>query len=93
MSRSLGVPVKGATELCGYNLGIIISCTNSDSELKKKHVAILYQKLQESAAAGIVKPLKVCMTVNRANLLTNGLSVSTLCYVSDASYGDDWGEK
>ena len=47
MLRSLGVPVKGATELCGDNLGMIISCTNQGSELKKKHGAISYHKFQE----------------------------------------------
>ena len=35
MFRSLG-----ATALCGENLGMIMSSTNPDSELKKKHVAI-----------------------------------------------------
>ena len=64
MLRSLGVPIKCATERCGDNPGMIISCTNPASELKKKHVAILYHKLQESAVAGIVKPLKVCTAVN-----------------------------
>ena len=64
MLRSLGVSVKYATELCGDNLGMIISCTNLDSELKNKHGAIFYHKLRESAAAGTVNPLKVCSTVN-----------------------------
>ena len=64
MLRSFGVPVKGATALCGYNLGMIISCTNPDSELKKKHVAISYHKLEEIAAAMIVNPLMVCRMVN-----------------------------
>ena len=62
--RSLGIPVKGGRALCGNNQGMIISCTNPDSELKKKHVAISYHKLRESAAARIVNPLKVCTTVN-----------------------------
>ena len=45
MLRSLGVPVRGATAICGDNLGMIISSTNPDSELKKKHVAISFHKL------------------------------------------------
>ena len=53
MLRSLGVPVTGATALCGDNLGMIISSTNPDSELKKKHVAISFHKLRECAAAGV----------------------------------------
>ena len=59
MLMSLGVPVKGPTKICGDNLGMIIYCANPDSEIKKKHVAISYHKLWESAAAGIVKPMKV----------------------------------
>ena len=61
---SLGVPIKGATAICGDKLGMIISFTNPESELKKKHVVISYHKLRESAAARIVNPLKVCTTVN-----------------------------
>ena len=93
MLRSLGVTVKGATAICGNNLGIIKSCTNLNSDLKKKHVAISYHKLQESAAAKIVNPLKVCTTVNRADILTKGVSAGTLGSFSDASYGVYWGDK
>ena len=92
MLRSLGVPFIGATALCSDNLGMIISSTNPDSELKKKHVAISYHKLRESAAAGIVNSIKVCTTVNRANIFTKGASAGTLGSLSDASYGEDWGE-
>ena len=89
----MGILVKGATALCGDNLGIIISCINLESNLKKKHVAISYHKLVESPAAGIVNPLKVCTTVNRAEILTKGVSVGMLGSLSDASYGVDWGDK
>ena len=80
---SLGILVKGATALCGDNLGIIISCINLESNLKKKHVAISYHKLQESAAAGIVIPLRVFTTVNRADILTKGVLVGTLGSLSN----------
>ena len=62
--RSLGVPVKGPTSLCGDNLGMIIYCTNQVLELKNEHVAIQYHKLRESAAERIVNPIKVWTTVN-----------------------------
>ena len=88
--RSLSVPVKGATAICGDNLGMIISCTEPDSELKKKYVAISYHKLRESAVARIVNPLKVCTPVNRADIIIKGVSVGTLGSLSDASYGFDW---
>ena len=84
--RSLGVLIIGATSLCGENLGMIISITNPDSELKKKHVAISYHKLRECAAAGIVNPIKVCTTVNRADIFMKGVSVVILGNFSDASY-------
>ena len=93
MLRSLGVPVKVSTELCMDNLGMIMSCTNTDSELKTKYVDIYYQKFQESVADGIVNTLKVCTTVNRADILTNGVYVGTLVSLSDESYRVDWGDK
>ena len=42
MLSSLGFPDKVSTAICVENLGIIICCTNPDSELKKKHVDISY---------------------------------------------------
>ena len=72
---------------------MIISCTKPDSELKKKHVAISYHNLRESAAAGIVNPLRVCTAVHRADILTKGVSAGTLGSFFYASYGVDWGEK
>ena len=93
MLPSLGVPVIVSTALCGDNLGMIISSTNPDLELNKKHVAVSYYKLRESAAAGIVNPIKVCTTVNRADIFTKGVSVGTLGSLSDASYGVNLGEE
>ena len=78
MLRSLGVPMLGATALCGDNLGMIMSSTNPDLELKKKHVAISFHKLRECAAAGIINLIKVCTMVNRADILTKGTSAGTL---------------
>ena len=37
MLRSLGVTVIGATAFCSDNLGMIISSTNPESELKENH--------------------------------------------------------
>ena len=93
MLRSLGVLVMGTTALCGDNLGMIISSTNPDWELKKKNVAISYHKLRESEAVGIFNPIKVCKTVNRDDIFTKGVSVGTLCSFYDASYGINGGEK
>ena len=92
MLRSLGVPVIGDTALCGDNLGMIISSTNPDSELKKKHVDISYHKLRESAAVRIFNPIKVCMTVNIFDIFTKGVSAGTLGSLYDTSHGVNWGE-
>ena len=91
MLRSIGVPVIGATALCGDNLGMIISSTNPDSGLKKKHVVIFYHKLWDIATAGIVNPIKVFKTVKRSDIFTKGTSAGTLCSLSGASYGGYWG--
>ena len=90
MLRSLGVPVLGATALCGDNLGMIMPSTNPDSELKKKHVAISFHKLRECASAGIVNLIKMCTTVNISDILTKGTPAGTLGSLSDASYGVNW---
>jgi len=92
MLRSLGVPVPGPTRLCGDNLGMIMSSTNPDSELKKKHVAISFHKLRECTAARIVNLIKVDTTVNRSDILTKGTPAGTLGKLSDASYGVGWVE-
>ena len=92
MLLSLGVPVTGATEICGDNLGMIMSSTNPESELKKKRVAISLHKLRECDAAGIVNPIKVCTMINRADIFTKGTSAGTLGSLSDPSYGGNWGE-
>ena len=91
MLRFLGVTMKGIMELCGDNLVVIISSTNSDSEPKKKHVEISYKKLRESAAAGIVNYIKVCMAVNQFNILTNSKLAGTMGIFSNASYEVNWG--
>ena len=56
--EAIYMAVKGPTALCGDKLGMILSITKPDYELKNKHVAISYQKLRESAAAGISNPLR-----------------------------------
>ena len=56
-------------------------------------MAISSHKFQESAAAGIVDPLKFCKMVNRADILTKGVSAGMLGNFSDASYGVYWVEK
>ena len=86
MLRSLSIPVKVPLPIFEYNLEMIISSTNPDSDLKKKHVAILYHKLWKSAAAGIFIPIKVCTTVNRSKIMAKSTLVVIQGSFSDASY-------
>ena len=86
----LGVHMRVITDLCGDNLGIIISSTNPELELKNKHVTISYHKLREIAAAGTFNPIKVCMPVNQYDILKSITSVGTLVSLSNASYGVYW---
>ena len=69
---------------------MIMSSTNPDSELKKKHVAISFHKLRECSDAGILNLIKVCTTVNRSDILTKGTPAGTLGSLLDASYGVNW---
>ncbi len=88
MLRCLGVKVTHPTYMFGDNLGVVQNATMKDSLLKKKHVAIAYHKVRESAAAGIVHPMKIHTSDNYADLLTKSLNQKTFCYlVGLISYG------
>ena len=78
MLRSLVVPVKVPTDLCGDNLGMIISSTNLDLGMKKKDVEISYHKFRECAAARIVNPIKFFTMVNQSDILTKSFLVEML---------------
>jgi hypothetical protein len=70
MLRCFRVKVKHASFLFGDNLGMVQNATIKDSLLKKKHVAISYHKVRESAACGIVHPTKINGKYNFADVLT-----------------------
>jgi hypothetical protein len=74
MLRCLGVKINHASLICGDNKGVVQNSTISDSLLKKKHVAIAYHKTRESAAAGIVHPIKIAGKNNFADLLTKAVT-------------------
>ena len=74
MLRCLGVKVKHASLICGDNKGVILNSQFPDSLLKKKHVAIAYHKTRESAAAGIVHPIKISSQHNFADILTKAVT-------------------
>jgi hypothetical protein len=70
MLRCFGVRVEHASYLFGDNLGVVQNVTIKESLLKKKHVAISYHKVRESAACGIVHPAKLLGKYNFGDVLT-----------------------
>jgi hypothetical protein len=83
MLRCLGVKVTRASYVFGDNLGVIQNCTIKESLLKKKHVAIAYHKVRESAAANIVHPIKINGTRNYADCLTKSLTEKVFCMLTN----------
>ena len=77
MMRCLGVKVEIASLLCGDNLDVFQNSKIKVSPLKNKHVAIKYNKTRESAAAGIVHPIKPDGTINYADVLTKSQDLKT----------------
>ena len=69
----LGVNVDTPSAVYGDNLGVIQNATIKDSLLKKKHVAIRYQKVREAVAAGIIIPINIASAENFADCLTESL--------------------
>jgi hypothetical protein len=81
MLRCLGVKVEHATFMFGDNLGVVQNATIKDSLLKKKHVAIAYHKVRESAAAGIIHPMKINTKDNFSDILTKSLTQRTFDFL------------
>ena len=73
MLRCLGVRVETPTIVAGDNEGVLLNATNLESQLKKKHVAISFHKVRESAAAGIIQPVKIGTHDNIADMFTKPL--------------------
>ena len=88
MLRALGVKVEHASMICGDSMSVIHNVTESDSLLKKKHVAISYHKTREAAAAGVVHPVKVSGEHNYADLMTKSQALKCFNYLSN---GFMWG--
>lgn len=57
---------------------VVQHCTISDSLLKKKYASIAYHKTRESAAAGIVHPIKIAGANNFVYLLMKAITGRTL---------------
>ena len=75
MLRCLDVHVENVSHVYGDNLGVIQNTTIKDSLLKKKHVAISYQKLRETVSAGVIVPIKIASANNFRYFLTKALPI------------------
>lgn len=71
--RSFGVPVTRASRIFGDNMSVLISMTQPDSQLKKKHLCITYHILRENVACNVAQPFYIPSCQNYANFLTKGL--------------------
>ena len=76
MLRCLGVNVDTASAVYGDNLGVIQNATIKDSLLKKKQVAIIYHKVREAVAAGIIVSIKIAPADNFADCLMKSLPIA-----------------
>jgi hypothetical protein len=68
--RFLGVPILGKSILFGDNQSVIISSTEPQSPINKRHNALSYHRVREAIAAGIVDFQKVLGAENIANILS-----------------------
>jgi hypothetical protein len=68
--RFLGVPIIGKSILFGDNQSVIISSTEPQSPINKRHNALSYHRVREAIAAGIVDFQKVVSAENVADILS-----------------------
>ena len=79
MLRCLGVPVPKdkPTNIFGDNWSVIQSATIPESEMKKKHIAILYLYVRETIAAGVSNPVWIRTYENFSDVCTKALCGTT----------------
>jgi hypothetical protein len=68
--RFLGVPIQGKSVLFGDNQSVIISSTEPQSPINKRHNALSYHRVREAIAAGIVDFRKILGAENVADVLS-----------------------
>ena len=72
--RAFGVPIDGPAFLFCDNQSVVFSTSTPESALKRKHNAIAYHKVRESAASGAIAVFKVGTDENLSDLLTKNLN-------------------
>jgi hypothetical protein len=71
--RSFGVPVSRASRFFGDNMSVLLSISEPDSQLKKKHLCIAYHILRECIASHVLEPFYIPSGQNYSDFLTKGL--------------------
>ena len=75
--RMFGVPVKGPGDVYCDNQSVVDSLSLPERTLQKKHNAICFHKVRESAAMGATRVAKVGGKENLADLFTKVLPTIT----------------
>ena len=73
---SIGVPLKGPTNVLCDNQGVVMNTSIPESTLSKKHNSINYHIIREAAAAGILRVGKEDTMTNLADVLTKLMAYS-----------------
>ena len=69
----LGVPLAGPATMLGDNLSVVINTSVPSSQLKKKHQAISYHRVQEAIAARELTFAHIPSELNSSDCLTKPL--------------------
>ena len=80
--RMLGVKVEKESLLLGDNMSVVLSTTLPSSQLKKKHNAIAYHRVQEANAAGIIRFAHLDSKENIADIMTKSVDKATFYHLT-----------
>ena len=75
--RMFGIPIDGPADIFCDNQSVVKATSSPETTLSKKHNAICYHKVRESAAAGTIRVAKEDGTTNLADIFTKPLPVYT----------------
>jgi hypothetical protein len=68
--RYLGVPIKGNAVMFGDNESVVNSSSIPHAHLHKRHTALLFHRVREAVAAGVIKFHHICSATNPADILS-----------------------
>ena len=68
--QSIGVPIKGSINIHSDSESVLKSAANPGRDLKRKHVAISYNLVQENIATQVISLWKIDTKLNPSDMLT-----------------------